>query len=344
MASGTGGAPGADVLARLRLLFPGVAVCLVVAFAARSLAEHYGAPQMLFALLLGMALHFLSEEGKCGPGIELCAKALLRTGVALLGLRITLDQVTDLGLPSILWVMAGVALTVCAGWVGGRLLGLGGALGMHSAGAVAICGASAALALAAAMPRHPNLERDTSIVVIIVTALSTIAMVIYPVIATMLGLDMRDAGLFLGGTIHDVAQVVGAGYGMSGETGDTATVTKLFRVALLVPVVLVVGVVLSRSGSARDPGAPIRGRLPLPLFLVAFCILTAINSAGLVPAMVAAPLVDLSGWLLVTAIAAIGVKTSLKAVTDAGPRPLILMTGESLLLAGWVLAGQFWVV
>ncbi|MEC9347079.1 MAG: putative sulfate exporter family transporter [Pseudomonadota bacterium] len=343
METGPGGLSASVFTERVRRLFPGVAVCVVVAFAARSLAEHYGAPQMLFALLLGMALHFLSEDGRCRPGIDFCSAMMLRTGVALLGLRITLDQVTDLGLPSILWVMAGVGLTVCAGWLGGRLLGLGNALGVHSGGAVAICGASAALALAAAMPRHPNLERDTSIVVIIVTALSTVAMVIYPVIATMLGLDMRDAGLFLGGTIHDVAQVVGAGYGMSGETGDTATVTKLFRVALLVPVVLAIGLLLSRTAAA--PAArPRRIRPPLPIFLVAFCILTAINSAGWVPAMVGQPLVDLSGWLLVTAIAAIGVKTSLKAVADTGPRPLVLMIGESLLLACWVLAGQLWVV
>ena len=113
-----------------------------------------------------------------------------------------------------------------------------GTIGILTGGAVAICGASAALAISSILPKSGSRERDTIFTVIAVTTFSTIAMIVYPVIVTFIGLDDRAAGVFLGGTIHDVAQVVGAGYSISEEVGDLSTIIKLFRVSMLVPVVL----------------------------------------------------------------------------------------------------------
>ena len=317
--------------------WPGLAVSGVVAIAATFLSVHYRASAMLFALLLGMALHFLAEEGRCLPGIQLASSVVLRTGVALLGLRITFDQVAALGWGTIVLVVGTVALTIGFGIVLARAMGLARSFGTLTGGAVAICGASAALAIASILPRHPNAERDASFTVIGVTALSTLAMILYPIVVGALGLDHRAAGIFLGGTIHDVAQVVGAGYSVSPETGDTSTIVKLLRVAMLLPVCLVIGLALHVRGATAAHAAPV-----LPWFAVVFAVLVAINSFGWIPAPVIAAGSDFSRGCLVTAIAAIGMKTSLKSLVDMGLKPVMLVVSETLGLAGAVLVVVAW--
>ena len=218
-------------------LSPGLVISAIVAVAAMFLANHYGAPVMLFALLLGMGVNFLSEEGRCKPGIEFTARHVLRWGVALLGLKITAAQIQAMGWQPVAMVMVAVAATIAFGIVMARVMGFKTFFGLLTGGAVGICGASAALAISAAFPQHPQRERATLFTVIGVTTLSTLAMVLYPVVVRLLGLGPIDAGFFLGGTIHDVAQVVGAGYSIGSDTGDAATVVKLMRVAMLVPVI-----------------------------------------------------------------------------------------------------------
>jgi len=222
---------------------------------------------------------------------------------------------------------------VVAGLAIARAMKLDLAFGTLTGGAVAICGASAALAIASILPRHPDSERDASFTVIGVTALSTIAMIVYPVVAGAFGLGPHSAGIFLGATIHDVAQVVGAGYSISTDAGDTATIVKLLRVAMLLPVCLVIGVALHVRGSDAAHAAPV-----LPWFAVAFALLVGVASTGWVPQ----PLLDagsnLSRWCLVTAIAAIGVKTSLKSLVHMGLKPVMLIVAETLFLAVLVVA------
>jgi uncharacterized integral membrane protein (TIGR00698 family) len=317
--------------ARFEQLAPGLAVAATVAVAAMFLSEHYGASAMLFALLLGMSLNFLSEEGRCVAGIKLGSKAVLRTGVALLGLRISAGQIADLGLATVLLVIVGVILTIGIGVLLARACSLSVRFGVLTAGAVAICGASAAMAIAAVLPRHAMSERDTSLTVIGVTALSTLAMIIYPIVTVELGLDFHAAGVFLGATIHDVAQVVGAGYGVSKETGDTATIVKLLRVAMLLPVVVVISLVTRRSYAEGEKRPPL-----VPWFAVAFALLVGVNSIGWVPQPVSALSGELSRWCLVTAIAAIGMSTSLKQLAVVGMRPVVLMVLQTVVLAAMV--------
>ena len=321
-----------------RSLFPGVLACGVVAAAATFLSEHYGAPVMLFALLLGLAMNFLSAEGACKPGIEFTARTLLRVGVALLGLRITVGQVAELGWQPLAIIVLTVALTIGVSMLAARLLGFQTLFGLLSGGATAICGASAAMALAAALPNHPLKERATLFTVVGVSALSTLAMVAYPMLVQAVGLDPHAAGVFLGATIHDVAQVVGAGYSMSQQTGDVATLVKLMRVAMLVPVI-VFAVLLSRrqAGEAQGPRPPL-----LPGFAVAFALLVALNSTGWLPDVVAKTGSDLSRWLLVASIAGIGMKTQLKELITVGFKPVALMIGETAFLAALTLATMHW--
>jgi uncharacterized integral membrane protein (TIGR00698 family) len=321
----------------LKTYWPGIAVSAVTGLAAWFLGVHYNASAMLFALLLGMSLHFLAEEGRCLPGIQLASSVVLRTGVALLGLRITVAQVVALGWRTVALVVLTVALTIAAGVVLGRALKLGNAFGTLTGGAVAICGASAALAIASILPRHGNAERDASFTVIGVTALSTLAMILYPIIVGALGLDHSAAGIFLGGTIHDVAQVVGAGYSVSQETGDIATIVKLLRVSMLLPVCLLIGLALHVRGRTAAHAAPV-----LPWFAVAFAALVVVNSLGWIPVTLSDAGSVVSRACLVMAIAAIGMKTSLKSLVDMGLKPVLLVVVETVLLAAVVLGVVAW--
>ncbi|HEV2531057.1 YeiH family protein [Phenylobacterium sp.] len=323
------GLPGQSLVAKV---WPGVLAAATVALAASWLAQHYTAPVMLFALLFGMAFHFLHEEGRCVAGIEFSSKAILRTGVALLGARITVEQMLQLGVTPILMVVVGVASTIALGFLASRALGLSRSFGVLSGGAVGICGASAALAIASVLPKTKESERDVILAVVVVTALSTLAMIFYPMLVTALGFDHQRAGLFLGGTIHDVAQVVGAGYMISQKTGDVATYVKLLRVAMLLPVVGVIAVVV-----ARGQGAAVGGRAPIPWFLFAFAALVALNSLGLFPKAVVDGAGEVSRWCLVTAIAALGMKTAFKELAAAGWRPVALMVAETAWIAALVL-------
>lgn len=312
---------------------PGLGVALVVATAATFLSEHYAAPVMLYALLLGIAFNFLTEAERTGAGIDFASKGLLRIGVALLGLRIGWGQVAALGWEPVAMIVAMVAATIALSVVMARAMGFDPLFGFLSGGATAICGASAALALAAALPAHAKKEQATLFTVIGVSAFSTLAMVAYPVIAGATGLSNHQAGVFIGATIHDVAQVVGAGYAISPEAGHTATIVKLLRVAMLLPVILIAGqITRSRAGSGAE-------RPPLlPWFVVAFVGFVALNSLIEVPLAVAGFGNGLSRWCLITAIAAIGMKTRLGEIVKLGLRPVVLMFAETVLLAGMVLA------
>src|SRR5215211_8131444 len=147
--------------------------------------------------------------------------------------------------------------------------------------ATAVCGASATLATSTVVPNYYGKEADIAFVVVAVNALSTAAMVIYPIVCVTLGFDERLTGVMLGATIHDVAQVVGAGYAGSEEAGNTAVVVKLFRVFLLLPVVLAVGWWFTRKGV--EHGA---AKVPVPVFALVFLALCVLNSlAGQMPAV-----------------------------------------------------------
>jgi uncharacterized integral membrane protein (TIGR00698 family) len=320
--------------ARAHPFVPGVLMSAVVAAAATFLADHYQAPVMLFALLLGMAVNFLAVEGQCKAGIEFTSREVLRIGVALLGMRITFSQIAALGWHPVVLVVASVVVTILVAMLAARAMGFKTVFGLLTGGATAICGASAALALAAALPSDPGKERATLFTVIGVSALSTLAMIVYPMVVRLLGFDALQAGMFLGGTIHDVAQVVGAGYGISPETGDAATVVKLMRVAMLLPVI-VCATMLSRSSAGGQGGK----RPPmLPWFAVGFVVLAAVNSTGWIPPSVQGFANDLSRWCLVVAISALGMKTQLKELASVGLKPIVLMVGETLFLAALVIA------
>ena len=322
--------PALALPARLRALFPGLLLSVTIAAAAGYLADHYGAPAMLFALLIGIAFNFLHAESSCREGVDFAAKGLLRLGVGLLGLRIALDDLAQFGWAGAGVIAALVALTIATGFLAAPLLGRGWRFALLTGGAVAICGASAALAIAAVIPANDKTERNTLFTVMAVTTLSTVAMVAYPILFQTMDLTDIQRGFLIGVTIHDVAQVVGAGFSISESAGETATIAKLFRVALL-PVVLVAVVLTLRATGAGAAG----GKLPLlPWFMVLFLALSALGSVVDLPTAVTGTVSDVSRLLLVTAIAALGVKTSMRAMRAVGPGHLGMVVIETLVLLG----------
>lgn len=322
-------------------ILPGAGLACVIAMAATLVSTLHGGPQLLYALFFGVAFHYLSSDARTRPGIEFCARGVLRLGVGLLGARITATQIAGLGWSTASIVIGAVVTTVLCGMLLGRRLRLNRAQSVLCGGAVAICGASAALAISAVLPRNKDSERFTLMVVVTVTVLSTLAMVIYPLVAKLLGLPPELAGLFLGGTIHDVAQVVGAGYMLDQATGDYATIVKLFRVAMLAVVVVVVSSLFKRQREAGESTHSQPKQPLVPWFLWVFVALVILNSVGGVPQAVQTGLNDISRACLVVAIAALGVKTSFMQLARSGWRPFVLLLVETLWMAAFVLGAVY---
>ena len=315
---------------------PGVGAAFAAAWAAWAIGNLLHAPAMLLALIFGMALHpVFAARPMLAPGLKLSARTLLRWGIVLLGARVTLGELAALGLPTILLAVGGAAVTIGGGWAIGRALGLKSDHAALSAGAVAICGASAALAIAAVLPRREASDRNTMLTIIGVAALSTVAMVIYPLIAQALGMDHRTAGVFLGASIHDVAQVVGAGFMISPETAESATIVKLTRVVCLAPAVAVLAFMFRGE---RDSGAA-QMRSPVPLFVLGFLAMMLFRSAGLISESVASWLTTISQWLLLISVVALGAKTAIKDILAPGPTPIIALTLQTLLIGAFALVG-----
>jgi len=326
-------------LSYFKRCIPGALICTVIALSATFLSEHYGGPQLLYALLIGLSLHFLSLQESTRIGINFCAKTVLRIGVALLGIRITLGQVSQLGMSVGVVLVLAVALTIGSGLLLARWLKRPIEEGILSGGSVGICGASAAMAISSVLPQTKENERFTLLAVVGVTVLSTTAMVLYPFFMHLLDLSPVQSGIFLGGTIHDVAQVVAAGMMMGQEAGDAATVVKLFRVVLLMPVVLLIAFAYRRNPEAAIEEGSARDKVPLvPTFLIGFIVLVLLASTGMISAAVVQSANNISRWCLVIAISAAGVKTSFEELKKLGWQPLVMLVTETAVIATFVLA------
>jgi len=318
------------------VLFPGVMVSAIVAVTAKFLSEHYATPAMLWALILGIAVSFLGEEGKAVKGIEFSARVLLRIGVTLLGVRVSASLIAGLGFEFVALALGGVVLTIAFGLMVSRLFGQRWRFALLTAGSVAICGASAAMAISAILPRDERSEERLIFTVVGVTVLSTVTMIAYPILVQLLELDDIAAGVFIGGAIHDVAQVIGAGFSISDKAGETATLVKLFRVAMLAPVVLIASIIIQRFARVNVGG----NQTPLlPGFVIGFIVLATVNSLGIIPAVLTDLISQASSWLLLVAIAAVGMKTNLKQVLSVGGPAIALIVVETLFLACLILAG-----
>jgi uncharacterized integral membrane protein (TIGR00698 family) len=326
-------------------LAPGIILSALVAaigyIAAPFVAKAVPIPSMVIALVVGIALNPLAARPAVQPGMNFCVKTLLRWAVALLGLRIGLGEIAALGLQTAVLIVVSMAVTVVSGFVFahwyGRSAGFGALVGVGTA----VCGASATLATSTVVPEYKGKAADIAFVVVAVNALATLAMLVYPPLCIVLGFDAQTTGVMLGGTIHDVAQVVGAGYAVSEPAGNTAVIVKLFRVFMLLPVVLSVGWYFTRMGMRHG-----EAHVPVPVFAIVFLLLCVLNSGmPLVPswlpvyAPIKSVLVEISTWGLLLAIGALGLGTSVKTIIGLGWRHITTVLGATAVIFAVVTGG-----
>jgi len=339
-------APLARWLQALRAAAPGVLLALLVAAGAMAaaplIAPLMPVPAMVLALVFGIVLMPLGRRPIFEAGTAFCIRTVLRVAVALLGLRIAWSDIAALGAGVAVLVVAAMAATLVAGLALARLLGQTPGFGALAGAGTAVCGASATLATASVLPAYKGRDAEIVFVVIAVNALSTLAMLLYPALCGALGFDAHTTGIVLGATIHDVAQVVGAGYAVSDAAGNAAVIVKLFRVFLLLPVVLALGWWFARAGARTAPPA----RVPVPVFALAFLLLCVVNSiVPEIPGVAAAyaplkrVLVEASSFGLMLAIAALGLKTSFADIAALGWRHVATVSGTTLVILAVVVAG-----
>lgn len=315
-------------------LAPGILVATLIALAAQFLSNNYQVPAMLMALLIGMVLHFLGEEGKSVKGLNFSSNTILKIGIILLGTRISFDLILSLDLSVIITITSAVISTILFGIIILRMFGFKWHFGVLLGGAVAICGASAAMAIAAVLPKDDNSDQRLTFVIIGVTLLSTLSMICYPILVNLLSMNEKSAGIFLGATIHDVAQVVGAGFSISDLAGETSTVIKLYRVTLLFPVVLVISFLVRHSRSSKKN---LNKTSIIPSFVLLFIICALINSFGLIPYSIKIFFSEVSKWCLLIAISAVGAKTRLQSLQLIGLTPAFLIIATSLFLVAFII-------
>lgn len=307
----------------LRELVPGLLTCLTAALAALWLSEHYGFPAILLGLLIGLALNFLAQLESLGAGLDFTARHFLRIGIVLLGLQVTLTDLSDLGWMPFVGLALVMASAFAAGIAGARMSDQDRYTEALAGGATAICGASAALALYAVIGED-RLDRARFTVTLVGVALaSALALSLYPAIAAALGLSDVQTGYLVGASIHDAAQAIGGGYAISDAAGEQATIIKLTRVALLAPVIALVALWLGRGSAEEEQTRPIWRRIPVPWFILVFLMLVAVSSAITVPPALAERGLDASKFLLLLAVTATAMRSRLSLLLEAGWRPLV---------------------
>jgi uncharacterized integral membrane protein (TIGR00698 family) len=290
---------------------------LFIALLAQAAALRLHAPAPLLAVALGFAVGAAGLGRELAKGLDLWAKPGLRLGVALMGVQITWGEFASLGGPAILASGVVVLGGLAAGAGIGVALGLPIAQALIAAAACSICGASAALAAAQAAPSSPENQKTTALVVVGVNLLSTVAMLIYPLIAHALGLTAHQAGVFFGLSIHDVAQVAGAGASVSADAASAATLAKLARIVWLGPAVVLIGMALMRGQKGGEARVGLQGP---PLFVLGFAALAALRGLGWLPACMIAPIGQVSRFLLLGGVGAISAKLGPSALFDVKPR------------------------
>ncbi len=308
---------------------PGLLVTGIAALAAAWLAEHYGAPRMLMGLLIGLALNFTNTDRRLHGGLALASTTLLRWGIVIAGLQVTIWQIADLGWPSFVWIALMIAIVTGVGAITARGVGLSASFGTLAGGAVAICGASAALALASLLGEKRSSQAQLTLVLVAISAASALAMSIYPAVAHVIGMTDRQAGWLVGSSIHDVAQAMGAGYSISDEAGQTATIVKLTRVALLAPALAVIALIFpAQAGQLRT-------RIRLPWFVIGFLILGAVRSFIQLPAVTTDFAQLVTSALLLLAVTATGIRSPMDLLLKQGWRsaaPVIVATITAFVL------------
>lgn len=331
-------------------LFVGLFAAAVVQLAAIPAIQSMGFSPLVVGIVVGMLYgNLVRSDMPTGwnQGVHFCARKLLRIAVAFYGLNISFQQIASVGLAG-LAVSVGVVLSTLAlgAWVGRKWLGLDRDTALLTAAGSAICGAAAVLAFESTLRNEPH---KSAVAVATVVLFGTLSMFLYPIVhhSGLLALDARGWGLFVGGTVHEVAQVVGAASTMGSETTEVATIVKMTRVAMLVPVLLLLGLWLRTRVAPATTGAThgenasqASSAVPVPWFAIGFLVFAGINSLGIIPEPILQAARRLDIFALTMAMTALGMETRFGQIRKAGPRVLAL----GAILYAWLLIGGYGIV
>lgn len=299
-------------------MLPGLALAgalAALAFGIRAAFPDRVPGALMLAIMLGAAWRNLrGVPVAAGPGIAACLRRPLRVGIVLLGLQLTVAQLLAITPAGVALLVACVLLTFGFTLVLGRLLGVDAGLSLLIAAGTSICGASAAVAVNAVVR-----DRSESVAYAlgVVTLCGTLTMLAFPLLGGLARMSDQAYGVWIGASVHEVAQVVAAAFALGDEAGQYGMASKLSRVLLLAPMVLLLGLLLARRGD-RVAGVPV------PWFAFGFVAMVCVASADVLPAAVLVALAWLSQALLAVALAAVGLETDLRAIRAQGWRPLAL--------------------
>ncbi len=341
-------------IAYLRRLAPGLLLCGAIAWAAIELAAlpwfvQHGMSALTVAIVMGMLLGntvYGWVQAPCDAGVGLSKQKLLRLGIILYGLRLTFQDIGALG-------VSGVVIDACmlistfalAQWLGQRWLGLDPRTAILIGAGSSICGAAAVLATAPVAKARAN---DVAVAVATVVVFGTVGTFLYPAFyqwnlgAQWMTLPESTYGLWVGSTVHEVAQVVAAGGAISSGAADMAVVAKMVRVMMLAPFLIILSAWLAKQDSAQAtaPGSDsekksLLSRISIPWFALGFIAVAGIHSTGIIPKTALVVGVQIDNILLTMAMAALGLTTHARAVKAAGVKPLLL----ALILFFWLVGG-----
>lgn len=339
----TASLPLPPLIQRWRGRLPGLLLTLLVAATAMGLAtlpwlQAHGISALTLAIVLGIALGnsvYPRIAAQAAPGVGFSKQWLLRTGIVLYGLRLTFQDIGQVGVAGVLIDALVLASTFAlAWWAGTRWFGMDRESALLIGAGSAICGAAAVMA---AEPVVRGRAGQVTVAVATVVVFGTLGMFLYPLLYQLNlahgGLTMGEAayGVFTGSTVHEVAQVVAAGRAVSEGAADTAVIAKMVRVMMLAPFLVALSLLLAR-GRATQPGAG-RAAIVVPWFAFGFVAVAGINSLHVLPSAVVAAAIDVDTVLLAMAMAALGLTTHVSVLRQAGLKPLML----ALLLFGWLI-------
>nr|WP_206024640.1 putative sulfate exporter family transporter [Rhodococcus sp. 14C212] len=316
-------------------LAPGLALCLIgtaVALGVNRLLPTVS--PLLIAIVLGAVLtNVLHLPELVRPGLTFSAKRILRVGVALLGLQLLLSDILTLGWGVSLVVVAIVFLGIVGTMFVGKLLGLTWTQRLLIACGFSICGAAAVAAVDGVADAK---EEEVLTAVALVVIFGTLMIPTIPLLSRVLGLSDTDAGLWAGGSIHEVAQAVAAAGAIGGTALGVAAVIKLARVLMLAPLIAVLSM---RQRRLAGRGADVKRPPLIPLFVLAFLVCVGLRSTGILPADLLAHAKTLQTALLTAAMFALGAGVRIETIRKVGARPFILATVSTVLVASVALTG-----
>ncbi|WP_426663003.1 YeiH family protein [Rhodanobacter aciditrophus] len=319
--------PLATALARptLRSRAPGLLLAVAIALAAWWLGRRLpliGGP--VIGILLGIAVRNLfSPDARFTPGIVFGGKQVLQWSIIALGFGLSLTQVAKTGLESLSVTLVTLTVAFLSAWALGRWLGVHDKLKILIGVGTAICGGSA---IAAVTPIIKPDEHDTAFAISTIFLFNVVAVLLFPLLGHLLHLSDLGFGLWAGTAINDTSSVVAAGYSYSSAAGDYATIVKLTRATLIIPICLILAFAVA-ARERKNGAADFSLRRIFPWFILWFLVASALRTAGLVPAAILPALHDAAEFLIIVALTAIGLSANLRRMIASGARPILLGLG-----------------